>query len=168
MPRPTDKKSLLDLSQQNYQKLLDFIHSKSDEEKQKTFPEGTLNRNLRDVVTHLHHWHLMMLSWHREGLAGKKPPMPADGYSWKDLPTLNQIIWQKYQGTSLEEGLKLLDSSHEKMMKTITSHSNEELFEKKKYPWTGSTSMGAYFISATSSHYDWALKLLRKAYRKMG
>lgn len=168
MPRPTDKNSLLDLSQQNYQRLLDFIHLKSYAEKQKTFPEGTLNRNVRDVVTHLHHWHLMMLSWYQEGMKGKKPPMPADGYSWKDLPALNQIIWEKYHGISLEKALELLEESHNTLMSTIKNHTDEELFEKKKYPWTGSTSMGAYFISSTSSHYDWGLKLIRKAYRKMG
>ena len=34
--------------------------------------------------------------------------------------------------------------------------------EKKKYKWTGSTSLGAYLVSATSSHYDWAYKLIKK------
>ncbi|HOP45228.1 MAG TPA: ClbS/DfsB family four-helix bundle protein, partial [Flavobacteriales bacterium] len=41
----------------------------------------------------------------------------------------------------------------------------EELFEKKRYRWTGSTSLGAYLVSATSSHYDWALKLIQKVLR---
>lgn len=40
-----------------------------------------------------------------------------------------------------------------------------ELFEKKRYKWTGTTLLGAYFVSATSSHYDWAYKLIKKAKR---
>lgn len=58
---------------------------------------------------------------------------------------------------------KLLDSSFIAIQNLIETHSDEELFEKKKYQWTGTTSLGAYLISATSSHYDWAYKLIRKA-----
>ena len=36
--------------------------------------------------------------------------------------------------------------------------SNDELFTKGVYKWTGGTSLGSYFVSSTSSHYDWALK----------
>jgi hypothetical protein len=46
-------------------------------------------------------------------------------------------------------------------MDLIQKHSDEELFTKKRYAWTGTTSLGAYMISATSSHYDWALKTMR-------
>ena len=38
-----------------------------------------------------------------------------------------------------------------------------ELFEKRRYRWTGSTSVGSYAVSATTSHYDWAMKHLRKS-----
>ncbi|MDR1213109.1 MAG: ClbS/DfsB family four-helix bundle protein, partial [Propionibacteriaceae bacterium] len=41
-------------------------------------------------------------------------------------------------------------------------HTNDELFSRGVYPWTKSTTLGAYFVSATSSHYDWAMKKLRK------
>jgi len=64
-----------------------------------------------------------------------------------------------------EKAQELLKSSFAKVQKVIKSHSDEELFEKKRYKWTGSTSMGSYLISATSSHYDWAMKLLQK-YKK--
>ena len=47
-----------------------------------------------------------------------------------------------------------------------TTKQDEELFTKKKYHWTGSTSLGSYLVSATSSHYDWALKLIRKSIKK--
>ena len=47
----------------------------------------------------------------------------------------------------------------------IHQHSYDELFEKKKYKWTGTTSLASYLISATSSHYDWAIKKLKK-YKK--
>lgn len=37
----------------------------------------------------------------------------------------------------------------------------EDLFDKGRFDWTGTTTLGSYFVSATSSHYDWALKKLR-------
>lgn len=57
----------------------------------------------------------------------------------------------------------MLEKSFEQLQEVMVKHSNEELFEKKRYKWTGTTSMGSYLVSATSSHYDWALKLIKKA-----
>jgi hypothetical protein len=163
MPRPKTREELLNLSEKNYTKLLDFIDALAAEEQQKEFPKGTLNRNIRDVLMHLHHWHLMMLQWYEIGMKGEKPAMPAEGYTWKTVPDLNRWIWEKYQELSLEDARKRLQTSYAEVRKIIKSHNQEELFEKKRYKWTGSTSLGAYLISATSSHYDWALKLIKKA-----
>jgi hypothetical protein len=163
MPRPKTKKELIELSKENYEKLIALVDSFSEEEKHAEFPEGTLNRNIRDVLAHLHEWHLMMLDWYKVGMNGKKPEMPAKGYSWKQTPELNKEIWKKYRKSELGEVRKLLDQSFSKVQKVIKKHSNEELFEKKRYHWTGTTSLGAYLVSATSSHYDWAYKLIKKA-----
>lgn len=163
MARPKSKSDLLELSNKNFQKLFDFIEEKSKEEQLKEFPKGTMNRNIRDVLAHLHHWHLMMLEWHKVGMSGEKPEMPAKGYTWKTTPELNKWIWEKYQNIELKKAKFLLKKSFKNVQKIIEKHSGEELFEKKKYKWTGSTSVGAYLISATSSHYDWAFKLIKKA-----
>ncbi|TGN29852.1 ClbS/DfsB family four-helix bundle protein [Empedobacter tilapiae] len=160
MARPTTKEELLHLSQANYKKLNDLIESISDPNKE--FPEGTMNRNIRDVLAHLHHWHLMMLNWYEVGMKGEKPEMPAKGYSWKDTPELNKEIWKKYQKVDFNETKSLFNNSYQDIQKIIEKHTNEELFEKKKYKWTGTTSLGSYLISATSSHYDWAIKLIKK------
>lgn len=163
MARPKSKPELLELSSKNFQKLFDFIEQKSKEEQLKEFPNGTMNRNIRDVLVHLHHWHLMMLEWYKVGMSGAKPEMPAKGYTWKTTPELNKWIWEKYQNIELKKAKSLLKKSHKDIQKIIENHSDEELFEKKRYKWTGSTSVGAYLISATSSHYDWAFKLIKKA-----
>ncbi len=92
----------------------------------------------------------------------EKPDMPATGYTWKTLPDLNQKIWEKYQNIPYLQSISLLQKSFKDLRKIIELHSDEELFTKKKYKWTGTTSLGAYLISATSSHYDWALKILKQ------
>jgi hypothetical protein len=43
----------------------------------------------------------------------------------------------------------------------IAGYTQEELFTPKRYTWNGSTSLGAYTVSVTSRHHDWAIKLIR-------
>ncbi len=59
----------------------------------------------------------------------------------------------------------MLADSHEKVMALAEKFSDDELFAKKHFDWTGTSNLGSYFISTTSSHYDWAIKKL-KAHRK--
>ncbi|GAB4430094.1 MAG: hypothetical protein OHK0039_48790 [Bacteroidia bacterium] len=68
----------------------------------------------------------------------------------------------------LSEVRQRLEESHDQMRRLIGAHSDEALFEKKRYLWTGTTSLGAYFVSVTSSHYDWAIKLIKRVRREMG
>ncbi|MEO0897979.1 MAG: ClbS/DfsB family four-helix bundle protein [Bacteroidota bacterium] len=163
MPKPTNKEELLSAAEQEFDRLLGFVHSFPEEVQLQAFPAGTMNRNIRDVLGHLYHWHLMFFRWHEEGMAGKKPDMPAKGHSWKTTPALNKEIWEACQKVPLTEMEDLLKKSHQKMLSIIQQYSEEELFQKKRYKWTGSTSMGAYLISSTSSHYNWGYKLIKKS-----
>jgi hypothetical protein len=163
MPKPANQEDLLRLSQHNYQRLHDLVDTFSEAERDAEFPPGTMNRNIRDVLAHLHHWHRMMLDWYTVGMGGAKPDMPAKGYTWKTTPALNRAIWEMYRETSLQDVRQLLDASHAEVQRLIEAHDDEELFTKKRYKWTGTTSLGAYLVSATSSHYDWAYHLIKKA-----
>ena len=154
------------LSEENFNKLIDYIENLSQDEQEKEFPEGSLNRNIRDLLAHLHHWHIMMLKWYEVGMSGKKPVMPAEGYTWKTLPDLNVWINNKYQYITLSEAKALVNKSYDQTRNLIETHTNEELYTKKHYKWTGTTSLGSYLVSATSSHYDTVFKLLKK-FRKM-
>lgn len=162
MPRPKTKKELLDLSRKNYSKLLEYVDSLPKKEQLTTFPKGYLNRNIADVLAHLHHWHLMFLEWYKVGMIGDEPDMPAKGYTWKTLPDLNREIWKKYRDMGVEEAKELLETSFTSIREIIKELSEQELFTKKNYKWTGSTSLAAYLISTTSSHYDWGYKLIKK------
>ncbi len=166
MTRPKTKAELLTASSDRFARLNSALNALTPALSNATFPFEHRDRNVRDVLAHVHAWHLMMLDWYETGMAGSKPDMPAKGYTWKSTPELNAAIREKYQNTSLLQIRKKLDSSHEAARQLITKHTDDELFTKCQYPWTGSTSLGSYLISATSSHYDWALKLLRRLTRR--
>lgn len=38
---------------------------------------------------------------------------------------------------------------------------------KNIFDWTGTTTFGSYCVSATSSHYDWAMKKLKAHIKKV-
>ena len=82
MARPATKQDLEFLAKENYQKLLSLIEALSDKEREKAFPEGTMNRNIRDVIGHLYHWHLLFLNWYELGMRGEKPKIPKEGYTF--------------------------------------------------------------------------------------
>ena len=92
MPRPKNKPELEELCSKNFSKLENLLKTYSKEQLNKEFPEQYMNRNVRDVLGHLYHWHLMLLDWYSVGMSGKKPEMPAKGYTWKMTPELNKAI----------------------------------------------------------------------------
>ena len=162
MPKPKNKQELLDAITERHQKLNELIDGLDEDQLTSEFAFNSLNRNVRDVVAHLWEWQVMFLGWYEVGMSGDKPDMPAKGYSWQKLPDLNKSIHEKHLGLSLDDARKKLDESNQDILAIVGKRTNEELFEKKRYPWTGSTSLGAYITSAAWSHFAWAMKLIKK------
>lgn len=162
MPRPTSKQALLAESDAEYSALLALVAGLEPSDRSREFEPGTMNRNIRDVLGHLHHWHLLLLGWYTVGMRGGPPEMPAAGFSWSQTKELNREIHARYTALSLRQVRTRLARSHAAVTALIQRHSDDELFAKRRYRWTGSTSLGAYLISATSSHYVWASRLIRR------
>ena len=162
MARPTTKEQLIQLGEENFKKLFALINSMNREEQEQTFSFEDRDRNVRDVLVHLYEWHQLLLNWVNANQSGTKANFLPEPYNWKTYPQMNIGFWEKHQLTSLEESVTLLEKSHLDVMRLISSFSNEELFANKYFPWTGTTSLGSYCISATSSHYDWAIKKIKQ------
>lgn len=118
--------------------------------------------SVKDILSHLHAWHGLFFTWYRDGMAGSKPAIPAPGFSFKDTPALNEKIYRENRDCDYADVESRIWRSHQQLMAMATSHSDTELFTKQCYPWTGSTSLGAYFIGSLSSHYEWARGLVKK------
>ena len=50
MARPATKLDLEFLAKENYQKLLSLIETLPEKQREDSFPEGTMNRNIRDII----------------------------------------------------------------------------------------------------------------------
>ena len=163
MPRPTTKDELLQAADAQFAKLWTLIDTMTDTAQAAPFLFEDRDKNLRDVLVHLYEWHQMVKRWHKAGtLEGGMPDVPGTGYTWKTLPNLNLEIWKQYQQVPLEEARQMLKDSHAMILQLIAPHTNDELFERNVYKWTKSSTLGAYFVSCTSSHYDWAMKKIKQ------
>ena len=175
MVRPQTKEDLLIAANENYEKLNGLIEKMSDKElttpfdfskdEKKKEAHWKRDKNLRDVLIHLYEWHQLILKWVHSNQNGEEKSFIPKPYNWRTYGDMNVEFWKKHQNTSLEDATKALQKSHKDVLKLVENFTNEELFSKKVYKWVGGSTLGSYFVSATSSHYDWAIKKL-KAHQK--
>jgi hypothetical protein len=164
MARAKNKTELIQSSQEKFEELLEIVSSVPESHRDK---EGVCELwSVKDILAHLHAWHMLFLTWYQVGMAGERPAMPAPSLTWKQTPELNQMIYEEYKDASLDEIITSINGSFQEVFSIIQKHSDQELFTKKKYKWTGSTSMGSYLVSATASHYSWAIDLIKKWKKK--
>lgn len=175
MGRPATKKDLLSAAAENYEKLNTLISGLSEKELQIPFDFSNdekkkeahwkRDKNLRDILIHLYEWHQLLLNWVRSNQSGENKPFLPKPYNWKTYGDMNVEFWKKHQNTSLNDAKEMLQKSHKEVMALAETFSDEELFSKGMFEWVGGSTLGSYFVSNTSSHYDWAMKKL-KAHKK--
>ncbi len=175
MARPKTKTELIEVSNSNFEKLWQLIDSLSENELNTAFDfskdekkkeeHWRRDKNVRDVLIHLYEWHRLAIHWVNKNKVGEKVDFLPKPYNWKTYGEMNERFFEKHQNTSYEKAVEMLKESHGELMKIVGEFTNEELFTKKYFDWTGTTSVGSYLVSATSSHYDWAIKKI-KAHKK--
>ena len=161
MPRPTNKSELLAAADVMFAKLWKQIDGMPEAMRSASFAFEDRDKNLRDVLVHLYEWHQLLLLWAPANLAGEARPFLPPPYNWKTYGEMNVGFWEKHQSTPYEQAREMLMQSHADVLALIAKFTDEELFTKKFYNWTGTSSLGSYCVSATSSHYDWAMKKLK-------
>ncbi len=154
----SEKEMLLMNSDKYFNRLLEIIESVPSRKRGLSIETLERDKTFRDVVMHLYEWHAMLERWYREGMNGDIPFMPAPGYKWSKIGLLNMRTWENYQDVTLNQAMKKLKLSHERVMELIRSHTNEEIMTKKYYKWTKTSNLFSYFAANTSDHYIWGIK----------
>lgn len=171
MGRPTTKADLMTAATNNYKKLnvlvsgltekeLSTVFDFANDEKKKE-AHWKRDKNLRDILIHLYEWHQLLLTWVHANQDGDNKPFIPQPYNWKTYGNMNVEFWEKHQNTSLEDAKAMVEKSHNEVLCLAETFSNEELFSKGVYQWVGGSALGSYFVSVTSSHYDWAMKKIK-------
>ncbi len=177
MPRATTKAGLIKTAGENFDKLWKIVDGMSGAQQAADFAfdaealtakDGAAHwkrdKNLRDVLVHLYEWHQLLLNWEKANADGTLTPFLPPPYTWKTYGEMNIGFWEKHQklNTTLDNAKAMLQDSHKRVLAVIEKYSDAELFTKAHYKWTGTSSFGQYCVSATASHYDWAIKKLKE------
>lgn len=171
MARPTTKSDLLESANTQFEKLWKLIDTLPEEQQAMVFDFGDFqgkeahwarDKNLRDVLVHLYEWHQLLLNWVNANQKNQAQPFLPSPYNWKNYGQMNVAFWEKHQSTKYEDALIMLKKSHADVISLIKLFSDEALFTKGALPWTGGSTLGSYCVSATSSHYEWAMKKIKQ------
>lgn len=172
MPRPTTKEGLLNAANMQFDKLISMIDSMTETEQTADFSfevtekdkeaHWKRDKNLRDVLIHLYEWHELLINWVEKNQSGEPVPFLPEPYNWKSYGKMNVEFWEKHQSTSCNDAKNQLIESHKKVIGIVEGFTEDELFQKAYFSWTGSNSVASYCISSTSSHYDWAMKKVKR------
>ena len=158
--RPKSKEELLILAAENYEKLQQLIDSIPEEQREATFDFEEVflekkkeahwrrDQTIKDVLIHLYEWHSLLLKWVKSNQLGESVSFLPDPYNWRTTAEMNRAFTKKHQSTTLRQA------------------SDDQLFQKNQYYWVGNTTLGSYFVSATSSHYDWAIKKIKQSQKQ--
>ena len=174
MARAKTKEELLGASSAQFDKLWSLIDGLSKEEQLGTIElEGKeahwqRDKNIRDILVHLYEWHMLLVNWVVSNKKGIERPFLREPYNWKTYGDMNKDFWSEHQQTSYEDAVKLFKKSHAEVTKLVEGLSEDELFTKGAFAWTGSSTLGQYCTSATASHYDWAIKKIKKYKKELG
>ncbi|TWU63805.1 hypothetical protein AYI74_17060 [Shewanella algae] len=177
MARAKTKDELVYQAEQKFSQLWCFIDTMPDDALNTDFDfssdstnkeqHWSRDRNLRDVLIHLYEWHQLLIKWIDSNINGHDSKFLPAPYNWKNYGEMNVKFWEKHQVTKLSKAKKLVLASHATVLQRVKSFTDEELFTKQCFSWTGTTTLGSYCVSAMPSHYDWALKKLKAHVKKL-
>lgn len=179
MPRPTTKKDLIEAANTQFAKLWKTIDAMSAGERSAEFAFSETfatkhkeahwkrDKNLRDVLIHLYEWNRLFIEWVNANQAGNAQPFLPEPYTWKTYGALNVEFFKRHQATPYETAEKLVRESHAEVLALLEKESDESLFAKGHYSWTGRTTLGSYAVSVSPSHYDWAINKIKAHVRAL-
>jgi hypothetical protein len=122
--------------------------------------------SVKDILAHLVEWQRMNLDWYAAGLRGQKPAMPAPGYTLRELPRLNDVIYRKHHRRSLQAVLRDYRTYHKRVVALIETVPERDLVTLQRFSWTGpSWTLSDYLRASTAAHDLWARTRIRRWWR---
>jgi predicted enzyme related to lactoylglutathione lyase len=158
-PQAKTKEELLESIRISREKLNNKFSKLTPE--QMVWPGSMDDWSVKDILMHLVDWEQRFIHWYHQGLRGEKPQTPAPGMTWRDLPKLNQMGYEKHKDEPLEFVLAQYEKSHQEIYKLVESMQEKEIFEKNHYAWTGKYPLLIWIDANTASHYVWAQRNIR-------
>jgi hypothetical protein len=89
--------------------------------------------------------------------------MPAPGYTLRELPRLNQMLYRKHHRRSLSAITRDYVAYHDEIVALIETLPDSDLLAIGRFTWTGpSWCLSDYLRASTVAHYLWARTRIRR------
>lgn len=122
--------------------------------------------SVKDLLAVRAWWTRNVIDWVEAGRRGDHPVTPAEGYRWKETPSLNADVVKKSQGESYRSICSRLDSGFERVMTTIDSLDDHELLDVGVFDWAGKYPISRWISINTARQYTTARTFIRRALRE--
>ncbi|MRG60644.1 ClbS/DfsB family four-helix bundle protein [Agromyces sp. CFH 90414] len=179
MPAPTTRTALEAAAFRGFRDLDDVIEAMPAAEAAALFPaartpaaapqageaapgaDAARDRDVQDVLNHLHAWHLLLLGWLDADAAGKPVEFPAPGHTWDSLAELNVELRDRYRvpgpaDAGLATARGRLRASHIDVLTRIESMPDDDLLEPGRRPWLRGP-LAEPVHECLGGHYEWAI-----------
>ena len=162
MSRFKTKSELIDEIKKERRLFDELLASIPEEDKAAEVTEGM---TVKDFVAHRTEWGRMMIDWYLEARAGREPQVPTKDYKWNQLKELNQAIKAKFEDTPVDDVERDFSKVHNRLQKLVDQMDEDELLERHRYKFTGTSDLATYVNSATASNYRSARRHIQKWWR---
>ena len=163
MSKFTTKQELGDEVAKERRLLSELLAQIPDEQK---LVEVTDGMSVKDFLAHRAEWGRMMIGWYAEAKAGGSPAVPSERFKWNQLKELNAWIHDGFAEDSLPEVEQWFVDVQDLLDQMLEEITEEELFAKKYYAFTGKSDLATYVNASSASHYRSARRLIGKWWRQ--
>lgn len=135
------------------------VHAVPPADRDAPLPGENRDRDLRDILNHLHAWHVLLVGWLDDDAAGRAPAYPADGYDWASLDALNLALRDRYRDVDLDAARDRLRASHTAVLDRVQRLDDADLFDVTRHPWLDGP-LAEPVHECLGGHYEWALEAI--------
>jgi hypothetical protein len=116
-------------------------------------PDAVGKSSIKDVLAHLAEWESFMPGWVEASRSGENIAEP----NWKENDLLNEQIYQKHKGKSLDEVLAFFRDTHRTFMALVEAMPEEEMLTPARYTFLGQGAIWDW-LNAYAAHDMWGKK----------
>ena len=159
MPIPTSRKELLESIRTSYARLGEALDAAGPRIGGKQCVDDW---TVKDLLAVRAWWTTSVVDWIEAGQRGGNPVTPAEGYKWNETPRLNDDIVRRSKRESFRSIRDRLDAGVARVVKTIDTLSDDDLFVARKFDWAGNLPLSRWLSINTARQYTTARTYVRR------
>ncbi|WP_420549082.1 ClbS/DfsB family four-helix bundle protein [Curvivirga sp.] len=159
---PKNRSHLIELIEGNFAKLSVELDTLTNEDAQLIVEEDI---SIKDILAVRLWWCEATLMWISVGRDGGTCELPAEEYSWQQTPALNKHIAEQAVTVSIEDLIGDLKQGVKEVLRVIDTLTEAELCDVGMFKWAGKWPVMRWVSVNTSSQFDSARKMIRRAKR---